>query len=114
MLVKFGREISPFKFSGGAREQSFKFCRFLREALLHSVSFEILMFRLFAARLCDQILNLRRLLIADFPCDLNFKFNRKVEILKRQNLDFARYRSAFKFKINFTATQCVTKRRRGE
>ena len=50
MLAKFGREISPFKFSGGAREQSFKFCRFLREALPYSVSFEILMFRLFLRR----------------------------------------------------------------
>ncbi len=49
---------------------------------------------------------LRCLLVADFPCDLNFKFNREVEILKRQNLDFARYRSAFKFKINFEAAQC--------
>ena len=96
MLVEFGREISPFKFSGGVREQSFKFCRFLREALSRSASFKILMFRLFAARLCDQILNLRRLLIADFPRDLNFKFNRKVEILKRQNLDLAQHQSAFK------------------
>ena len=50
MLAKFGREISPFKFSGGMREQSFKFCRFLREALPRSVSFEILMFRLFLRR----------------------------------------------------------------
>ena len=96
MLTKFGREISPFKFNGRAREQGFKFCRFLREALPRSASFKILMFRLFAARLCDQILNLRRLLVAVFPCDLNFKFNREVEILKRQNLDFARHRSAFK------------------
>ncbi len=47
MLVKFGREISSFKFSGGMREQGFKFCRFLREALSRSASFEILMFRLF-------------------------------------------------------------------
>jgi len=47
MLAKFGREISPFKFSGGMREQSFKFCRFLREALPRSVSFEILMFGFF-------------------------------------------------------------------
>ena len=96
MLAEFGREISPFKFSGGMREKGFKFCRFLREALSRSASFEILMFRLFAARLCDQILNLRRLLVAVFPCDLNFKFNRKVEILKRQNLDLARHQSAFK------------------
>jgi len=44
MLAEFGREISPFKFSGGAYGQGFKFCRFLREALLRSVSFEILMF----------------------------------------------------------------------
>lgn len=50
MLVEFGREISPFKFSGGVREQSFKFCRFLREALPRSASFEILMFRLFLRR----------------------------------------------------------------
>lgn len=90
-MLEFKREISPFKFSGGAREQGFKFCRFLREALSRSVSFEILMFRLFAARLCDQILNLRRLQVANFSRDLNFKFNRKVEILKRQNLDFARH-----------------------
>lgn len=90
------------------------FCRFLREALPRSVSLEILMFRLFAARLCDQILNLRCLLVVNFPRDLNFKFNREVEISKRQNLDFARYRSAFKFKINSKAAQCVTKRRRGE
>ena len=47
MLAKFGREISPFKFSGGMREQGFKFCRFLREALPRSASFEILMFRFF-------------------------------------------------------------------
>jgi hypothetical protein len=38
------RKISPFKFSGGMREQSFKFCLFLRKALLRSASFEILMF----------------------------------------------------------------------
>ena len=57
MLVEFRREISPFKFSGGAREQGFKFCRFLREALPRSASFEILMFYIFlAARLCGQIL----------------------------------------------------------
>ncbi len=31
MLVEFEREISSFKFSGGAREQNFKFCRFLRD-----------------------------------------------------------------------------------
>ena len=81
MLAEFGREISPFKFSSGMREKGFKFCRFLRKALLHSASFEILMFYIFlAARLCDQILNLRRLLIADFPRDLNFKFNREIEI----------------------------------
>ena len=47
MLVEFGREISPFKFSGGMREQGFKFCQFLREALPRSASFEILMFRFF-------------------------------------------------------------------
>ena len=52
MLAEFGREISPFKFSGGAREQGFKFCRFLCEALPHSASFKILMFRLF----CDTTL----------------------------------------------------------
>ena len=40
----------------------------------------------------------------EFPARL--KFNRKVEILKRQNLDFAWHRSAFKFKINSTAAQC--------
>ena len=57
-------------------------------------------------QLCDQILNLRCLQVANFPRDLNFKFNREVEILKRQNLDFAQHRSAFKFKINSTATQC--------
>ena len=79
MLVEFKREISPFKFSGGAREQGFKFCRFLREALSRSVSFEILMFRLFAARLCDQILNLRRLLVAVFPCDLNLNLIAKLK-----------------------------------
>ena len=50
MLVEFGREISPFKFNGRAREQGFKFCRFLREALPRSASFEILMFRLFLQR----------------------------------------------------------------
>ena len=50
MLVEFEREISSFKFSGGAREQGFKFCRFLREALPHSASFEILMFRFFLRR----------------------------------------------------------------
>lgn len=50
MLAEFGREISPFKFSGGAREQSFKFCRFLREALPRSASFEILMFSFFLRR----------------------------------------------------------------
>ncbi len=61
-----------------------------------AASFKILMFRLFAARLCDQILNLRRLLVAVFPRDLNFKFNRKVEILKRQNLDLAQHRSVSK------------------
>ena len=84
MLVKFGHEISPFKFSGGMREQGFKFCRFLCKVLPRSVSFEILMFYIFlAARLRDQILNLRRLQVADFLRDLNFKFNRKVEILKR-------------------------------
>ena len=47
MLAEFGREISPFKFSGGMREKGFKFCRFLREALPRSVSFEILMFGFF-------------------------------------------------------------------
>ena len=50
MLAEFEREISPFKFSGGMREQSFKFCRFLREALPRSASFEILMFRFFLQR----------------------------------------------------------------
>ena len=44
MLAKFGREILPFKFNGGARGQGFKFCLFLREALLRSASFEILVF----------------------------------------------------------------------
>ncbi|EEV17325.1 hypothetical protein [Campylobacter gracilis] len=43
----YARKISPFKFSGGMREQSFRFCPFLREALPRSASFEILMFRLF-------------------------------------------------------------------
>ena len=47
MLVEFGRKISLFKFSDGAREQGFKFCRFLREALPRGVSFKILMFRFF-------------------------------------------------------------------
>jgi len=41
MLAEFEREISPFKFSGGACEQGFKFCLFLREALPRSASFEI-------------------------------------------------------------------------
>lgn len=83
MLAEFGREISPFKFSGGAREQGFKFCRFLREALLHSASFEILMFRLFCSTALRLNFILCRLQVANFPRDLNFKFNRKVEILKR-------------------------------
>ena len=96
MLVNFGHEISPFKFSGGMREQSFKFCRFLREALPRSVSFEILMFRFFYGAALRSNFILCRLQVANFPRDLNFKFNRKVEILKRQNLDFARHRSAFK------------------
>ena len=96
MLAKFGREISPFKFSGGTREQSFKFCLFLRKALLRSASFEILMFRFFYGAALRSNFILCRLQVANFPRDLNFKFNRKVEILKRQNLDFARYRSVFK------------------
>ncbi|WP_298961925.1 hypothetical protein [uncultured Campylobacter sp.] len=50
MLAEFGREISPFKFSGEACGQGSGFCRFLREALLHSASFEILMFRFFLQR----------------------------------------------------------------
>ena len=45
------------------------------------VQIQILMFYIFlAARLRDQILNLRRLQVADFLRDLNFKFNREVEI----------------------------------
>jgi hypothetical protein len=47
MLAEFERKISPFKFSGGACGQGFKFCRFLRETLPRSVSFEILMFGFF-------------------------------------------------------------------
>jgi len=96
MLAEFGREISSFKFSDGMREQGFKFCRFLREALSRSASFEILMFRLFCGATLRSNFILCRLQVANFPRDLNFKFNREVEILKRQNLDFARYRSAFK------------------
>lgn len=96
MLTEFEREISPFKFNGITREQSFKFCLFLRKALLRSASFEILMFRFFYGAALRSNFILCRLQVANFPRDLNFKFNRKVEILKRQNLDFARYRSVFK------------------
>ena len=83
MLAEFEREISPFKFSGGMREQSFKFCRFLREALPRSASFEILMFGFFYGAALRSNFILRRLQVADFLRDLNFKFNREVEILKR-------------------------------
>ena len=83
MLAKFGREISPFKFSGGACGQGFKFCRFLREVLPHSASFEILMFGFFYGAALRSNFILCRLQVANFPCDLNFKFDREVEILKR-------------------------------
>ena len=64
------------------------------------------MFRLFCSASLQSNFILCHLQVADFPRDLNFKFNREVEISKRQNLDFARYRSAFKFKINSKAAQC--------
>ncbi len=72
MLAKFGCEISPFKFNGRAREQGFKFCRFLREALPRSASFEILMFRLF----CDATLrsNFKFTLLAGCGFSARFKF----------------------------------------
>ena len=72
MLAEFGREISPFKFSGGMREQSFKFCRFLREALLHSASFEILMFRFFLQRVFAIKFYLTPLVDCGFSARLKF------------------------------------------
>ena len=75
MLVEFGREISPFKFSGEMREKGFKFCRFLREALPHVASFEILMFRFSCGAALRLNFILCRLQVANFPRYLNFKFN---------------------------------------
>ena len=89
MLAEFEREISPFKFSSVACGQGFKFCRFLREALPRSASFKILMFGFFYGATLRS--NFKFTPFADSRFSVRFKFNRKVEILKRQNLDFARH-----------------------
>ncbi len=72
MLVEFGRKISLFKFSDGAREQGFKFCRFLREALPRGVSFKILMFRFFLQRVFAIKFYLTPLAGCEFSARLKF------------------------------------------
>ena len=72
MLAEFGREISSFKFSDGMREQGFKFCRFLREALSRSASFEILMFRLFCGATLRSNFKFTLLTGCEFSARLKF------------------------------------------